>query len=151
MLVEAMMAWAYDQEGWEADDYRRYIGHTLFIAHKAQSGIYIDKAMVDYDKAIRLLAEDYGLEEFAKGNHDCVMDHFKVENTRQAQEARRNAAARSSSGGGDRLRRLFMVAARFLWGRGRLVFRAGYLFPVNARTPPVPCSHTTEVCRIPLQ
>ena len=79
-LVEAMMAWAYDQDGWEVEDYRRYIGHTLYIAHKATSRIYVDKALVEYDSAIRREVEDYGLEEFAKGNHDCVMDHFTVEN-----------------------------------------------------------------------
>ena len=73
----------------------------MYIAHKAKSHIYIDKAMVDYDSAIRRKVEEYGLEEFEKGNHDCVMDHFTVENTRQAQEARRAASGGGGRGGGS--------------------------------------------------
>ena len=98
------MAWGYDQEGWEAEDYRRYLGHTMYIAQKARSRIYIDKAMVSYDDAIRKQVDKYGLEEFSKGNHDCTMDHFTVENTRRAQEERKAASEASRGGGGSKHR-----------------------------------------------
>ena len=93
-----MMTWAYDQDGWEAEDYRLYIGHVMFVAQKAKSRIYVDEAMVAYDKAIRGLVDKHGLQLFAKGNHDCVMHHFAVENTKQARAQRAAAAASASSG-----------------------------------------------------
>ena len=101
-LMEAMLSWAYIQDGWEVSDYRRYIGHIKYIAQKARSRIYIDKAMVDYDAAVRELVDEHGLELFRKGNHECTMDHFSVENTRQAQEQRRAAAAALAQASGGK-------------------------------------------------
>ena len=64
--------------------------------------IFIDKAMVDYDAAVRELVGEHGLELFKKGNHECTMDHFSVENTRQAQEQRRAAAAALAQASGGK-------------------------------------------------
>ena len=98
-LVEAMLGWAKDQEDWSAEDYALYIRHFHFIAQKAKSRTYMDKAMADYDRAIRKIADRRGMSGFIR-DPDAAMDHFSVENTWAAYHQRTAEAGGQRSGGG---------------------------------------------------
>ena len=101
-LLGATMLWCSDIPDLSTYDYRAMIQHMNFICNRARDDHFKDCAHVEYDSAIRKLAEREGFAAFSRRNAGESIVHYGTQNSRPVtkQKATALAGARRRSPGG---------------------------------------------------
>lgn len=81
-LVESSCSWVLDKKDVDVHDLKRFIMHLKYVASKAKSGQFTDKAHASYDLAIRKLAVDNGFDAFCAGNPELALQYYAFESMR---------------------------------------------------------------------
>ena len=101
-LLGATMLWCLDIPDLSLFDYRSLIQHMHFICNRARDDHFKDCAHVEYDSAIRKMAEREGFEAFSRRNAGESIVHYGTQNSRPAGKAKgvSSGGARKRSPGG---------------------------------------------------
>ena len=63
-------------------DHRALLDHINFLANRAMHNDFVDQAHIEYDEAVRKLAEEIGFAAFAKENRTLSVIHYGAQNMR---------------------------------------------------------------------
>ena len=92
-FIYASMRWGVDMEDVTVEDLKGYMAHVGYLAMREMSGLYIPRAVIGYDKDVRIMADKRGMCVFTGGIESVSNCHFNYDNTEQAQRAKESAAA----------------------------------------------------------
>ncbi len=101
-LIEASCAWVLDTRDTDYDCLRKFIKHIGYMAGKAKSGIFLDKAHNLYDQSVRKLATSEGFNAFSAGNAEYSLKHYTYENMKKHAGSSGQRGAGGSYGGGGK-------------------------------------------------
>ena len=81
-LIGASVLWCLDIAELTVADLRAFLDHIYFIAIRAMHDDFKDAAHVEYDAAIRKLAEAHGFAAFSKLYNGASVIHYGAQNMR---------------------------------------------------------------------
>lgn len=98
-LIEASCLWMIDQKNLVVPDYVAFIKHISYIAGKDKCDKFNDSAHVNYDTAVRKVAEEEGFKAFRRGDPELSIVHFSIENFKVKSTPRQASRTASRQGG----------------------------------------------------
>lgn len=95
-LIAATGKWALGIKELGVRDYKALIEHIVFLSLRARTGEYFDTAHIEYDAAIRTLAEDIGFAAFSCANRGASVLPYGSLNIKGRRAGANNYQPRSS-------------------------------------------------------
>ena len=95
-FMYAALKWVIDNKDIDVVDMKNYLRHLSYLAHKAGPKVFVQEAVIDYDKAVRAKAEENGMKAFTAGDVELTLLYFGYENT----VAGNSASKQSQKSGG---------------------------------------------------
>lgn len=102
-VIESTVNWVIATKETDGDNLVRLLKHIGYIACKAKSGTFIEKAHASYDRAVRRLAVDDGFQAFTAGNPDLALKYYSFEYMKKAGGGGVNSGAHGSPGRSKKL------------------------------------------------
>ena len=77
-------------------DIKSFLKHMLLVAEKADSDMFMDDVLINYDESVKDKAKEIGMKSFRKVDPAVIMKHLCYDGTKAAANAKRAAVATSS-------------------------------------------------------
>ena len=82
-LIGASIKWCLNIDKLTVCDHRAFLEHLYFLSIRAMHDDFKDSAHVEYDSAIRKVAEVEGFAAFTSANNGISVIHYGAQNMRQ--------------------------------------------------------------------
>ena len=97
-LLGAAISWCMDIPDLTTKDYHAFLEHLRFIAIRAMHDDFKDSAHVEYDTAIRKIAETWGFAAFSSAHNGMSVIHYGAQNMRTKKLANPAGGGRRTGG-----------------------------------------------------